>query len=158
MERDMALQRPQGVEGLAAVRPADEALLSHDALAFLASLHRAFDARRQQLLAQRKTRQAMLDAGNLPDFAADTRAIRDADWQIAPLPPVLLDRRVEITGPVERKAMINALNAGASAFMADFEDATSPGWGNIMAGHHNVCDAWAGTLSHPGPDGQPYRL
>ncbi len=154
----MALQLPQGVELLAPVRPANEALFSYPALAFIASLHRAFDARRQQLLAARQQRQMLLDAGELPDFPADSRAIRDADWQIAPLPPALHDRRVEITGPVERKAMINALNSGASCFMADFEDATSPGWGNIVAGHQNVCDAWAGTLSHPGPDGQPYRL
>lgn len=154
----MALQLPQGVEILAPVKPAHEALFSTAALDFIASLHRQFDNRRRHLLLQRQQRQAQLDAGHLPDFLPETRAIREGDWQIAPLPAELQDRRVEITGPVERRTMINAMNAGASCFMADFEDATSPGWDNIVSGHQNVSDAWRGTLSYHSPEGKHYQL
>ena len=154
----MALQLPQGVQLCATVKPVHQTLLCNDALAFIAMLHRRFEPRRRELLALRQQRQAELDAGKLPDFLPETAAIRLGDWQIAPLPQALLDRRVEITGPAERKAMINALNSGASCFMADFEDALSPGWHNIAHGHQNVCDAWRGSISHHGPDGRHYQL
>src|SRR5690606_6544204 len=106
--------------------PAQAAILTPAALDFLADLQRRFEPRRRELLAARAARQARFDAGELPDFLAETKAIRDGDWQVAPIPPALQDRRVEITGPVERKMVINALNSGANAFMADFEDSTAP--------------------------------
>ncbi|HXN43212.1 MAG TPA: malate synthase A, partial [Xanthobacteraceae bacterium] len=105
-------------------------ILSPDALAFVAELHRRFDATRKRLLAGRAARQARFDAGELPDFLHQTRHIREGDWKIAPIPKDLLDRRVEITGPVDRKMIINALNSGADVYMADFEDANSPTWAN----------------------------
>ncbi|MBV8770106.1 MAG: malate synthase A, partial [Hyphomicrobiales bacterium] len=103
--------------------PRFEEILTPEALAFLAGLHRKFDARRKELLAARKARQARFDAGELPDFLPATRAVRDGDWKVAPIPADLLDRRVEITGPVDRKMIVNALNSGAKVFMGDFEDA-----------------------------------
>ena len=109
-------------------------VLTPEALAFAARLQRAFGGRREELLARRADRQAQLDAGLLPDFLPETRAIRDADWTCAPVPADLQDRRVEITGPVDRKMIINALNSGASVFMADFEDANAPTWENVVAG------------------------
>ncbi|SCK18134.1 malate synthase A [Vogesella sp. LIG4] len=154
----MALQLPPGVELLAPLKPAHQALLGSEALAFIAMLHRQFEPRRRELLALRQQRQAELDAGKLPDFLPETAAIRHGDWQIAPLPAELQDRRVEITGPAERKMMINALNSGASCFMADFEDAMSPCWHNIVHGHQNMCDAWRGSISHHGADGRHYQL
>src|SRR5213078_3945618 len=116
-------------------------ILSPAALTFLASLARRFEPERARLLAQRQTRQAELDAGRLPDFLPETRTIRERDWTVAPIRPDLTDRRVEITGPVERKMMINALNSGARVFMADFEDANSPTWENVVQGQANVRDA-----------------
>ncbi|HEY7901751.1 MAG TPA: malate synthase A [Caulobacteraceae bacterium] len=121
-------------------------VLTGEALAFVADLHRRFDARRRELLTARKARQRRFDAGEGPDFLPETAAIRDTDWVIAPLPPDLLDRRVEITGPVDRKMIINALNSGAKVFMADFEDATSPTWRNIVEGQVNLKDRWSGRL------------
>ena len=117
-----------------------------DALAFLADLHRRFNARRRALLARRAERQKLFDAGELPDFLADTSAIREGDWSVAPIPADLLDRRVEITGPVDRKMIVNALNSGAKVFMADFEDATSPVFANMIEGQANLKDRWAGTI------------
>src|SRR6476661_3419305 len=116
-------------------------VLTPEALAFAARLQRAFGGRRTELLAHRADRQAQLDAGRLPDFLPETRAIRDADWTCAPVPPDIEDRRVEITGPVDRKMIINALNCGASVFMADFEDANTPTWSNNIDGHINLRDA-----------------
>ena len=131
-----------------ATDPAQNEILSEDALAFLASLQRSFNARRRELLNARTVRQARLDAGteNL-DFPSDTTSIRQADWKIAPPPKDLLDRRVEITGPVNAKMIINALNSGASAFMADFEDATTPSWHNLIDGQANLIRAVRRTLS-----------
>jgi len=122
-------------------------ILTAEALAFLADLHRRFDSRRRELLAARAERQERFDAGETPDFLAETAAIRAADWRVAPIPADLRDRRVEITGPVDRKMIINALNSGASAFMADFEDATAPTWANLIDGQVNLKDRWAGALT-----------
>jgi malate synthase len=138
--------------------PSLEQVLTPDALAFVAGLHREFDGRRRELLRVREERQRRLDAGERPSFLADTRAIRDGDWRVAPTPPALERRRVEITGPVERKMMINALNSGADCFMADFEDALSPTWHNVIDGQANVRDAVRRTLALTAPDGREYRL
>ena len=117
-------------------------MLTPEALAFVAGLHRAFDGRRRDLLAARRVRQATFDAGALPDFLPETASIReDRSWQVAPAPPDLDDRRVEITGPAEPKMMINALNSGARIFMADFEDSLSPTWSNLITGQWAVREA-----------------
>ena len=113
-------------------------ILTRDALAFVATLAREFEPQHRQLLQRRKERQAELDAGKLPDFLPQTRSIREADWAIAPLPDDLQDRRVEITGPVDRKMVINALNSGAKVFMADFEDSNSPTWANVLDGQVEI--------------------
>jgi malate synthase len=126
-------------------------VLTPDALAFLAELHRTFDARRLELLAARQTRQKRFDAGESPDFLAETADVRAGDWRVAPIPADLLDRRVEITGPTDRKMIINALNSGAKVFMTDFEDANSPTWSNIVEGQLNLIDLWAGKLSFVDP-------
>ncbi len=134
-------------------------ILTVDALNFLAGLHRRFDARRLELLALRAVRQRLFDAGQAPDFLAATKAVRDGDWRVAPIPADLLDRRVEITGPVDRKMIINALNCGAKVFMADFEDATSPTWANLLDGQVNLKDRWNGELTLTDPaSGKSYAL
>lgn len=134
-------------------------VLTPEALGFLSELHRRFDGRRKALLKARQTRQARYDAGELPDFRTDTLDIRQGDWRVAPAPHDLRDRRVEITGPVDRKMVINALNSGARVFMADFEDATAPTWANMIEGQVNLKDLWAGTLSFDDPrTGKAYRL
>src|SRR6266700_7358924 len=133
-------------------------ILSPAALGFLGALARRFEAERQRLLARRRERQQELDAGRLPDFLPETKQIRDSEWTVAPIRPDLLDRRVEITGPVERKMMINALNSGANVFMADFEDANAPTWENNLRGQQNLREAIAGTISYTSPEGKPYRL
>src|SRR6185312_5416753 len=138
--------------------PAQQAILGPGALAFLADLHHRFDARRRELLAARRARQARWDAGELPDFRADTAAIRESDWTVGPIPPALRDRRVEITGPVERKMIINALNSGAKVFMADFEDSSAPSFDNQMDGQINLRDAVAGRLDYTSPEGRHYRV
>jgi malate synthase len=136
-----------------------EEVLTPAALAFVAELHRRFDRRRRELLAARQARQARFDAGETPDFLPETQAVREGDWRIAPLPADLLDRRVEITGPVDRKMIINALNSGAKVFMADFEDATSPTWANVVEGQVNLKDRWAGALAHTDTrSGKSYAL
>ncbi|MEA3043559.1 MAG: malate synthase [Sphingomonadales bacterium] len=126
-------------------------ILTPEALAFVAGLHRRFDARRQELLAARAERQQAFDAGALPDFLPETAQIRDGDWTVAPIPADLMDRRVEITGPTDRKMVINALNSGAKVFMADFEDATAPTWANLIEGQANLYDYWRGGLSFDDP-------
>ena len=136
----------------------DIRFLSADALAFVAKLQRAFQPRRKQLLAARAERAARLDAGERPDFLASTKHIRDGDWKIAPLPKALACRRVEITGPVDRKMVINAFNSGARVFMADFEDALSPTWDNVIQGQINLADAITRTIEFHNPDGRIYRL
>jgi len=165
-----AVLKPQGdaspsLPGIALLGRVEgqDAILTDDALAFLAGLHRRFEPERQARLAARQRRQAEFDAGNLPGFREDTRAIREGDWRVAPIPAALQDRRVEITGPVDPKMVINALNSGANCYMADFEDSTSPTWANLIEGQRALRDAVAGTLRHDAPavDGKPgkqYRL
>lgn len=144
------------IRGPVAGRFAD--ILTPGALAFVAGLHREFNPQREALLQRRTQRQTQLDAGVLPDFLPRTRAVRESDWRVAPVPADLQDRRVEITGPVERKMMINALNSGARVFMADFEDATSPTWENVIGGQVNLIDAIDGTIAFDSPEGKVYRL
>src|SRR5690606_21263786 len=124
----------QGLQVTAEAGPAQQQVLTPAACALVAELHRRFEPLRQQLLAARQQRQAEVDRGVLPDFRADTAAIRSGDWSVAPIPQPLLDRRVEITGPVERRMIVNALNSGARVFMADFEDSTAPSWRNLLEG------------------------
>src|SRR5437763_10503561 len=136
-----------------------EEVLTPLALQLLASLHRRFNARRLELLNARAQRLALLDDGALPEFLADTAAVRVGDWRIAPVPADLADRRVEITGPVDRKMIINALNAPVRAFMADFEDSCSPTWENVIHGQVNLCDAIRRTISYSdSATGKVYRL
>ncbi|MBV6423576.1 MAG: Malate synthase A [Steroidobacteraceae bacterium] len=133
-------------------------ILTPDAQAFIAALAARFAPRVAALLAAREARQARLDAGELPDFLPETRSIREADWRVAPVPADLLDRRVEITGPTERKMIINALNSGARVFMADCEDSLSPGWDNVIGGQVNLRDAVRRTIAFTSPEGKSYRL
>ncbi|HET6602892.1 MAG TPA: malate synthase A [Xanthomonadaceae bacterium] len=148
-----------GTRGIAIQPPGhDHPVLDAAAQALLAELHQRFEPARQRLLAARRQRQARIDAGALPDFRAETAALREADWQVAPIPPALRDRRVEITGPVDRKMVINALNSGARVYMADFEDSTSPDFAALLAGQVNLSDAVAGTIEHTAPDGRRYAL
>jgi malate synthase len=139
--------------------PDHAALLTPDALAFLAKLERAFGARRRALLDQRVERQREIDAGRLPEFVAETAPIRrNYAWRVAPIPADLGNRRVEITGPTDRKMLINALNSGASVFMADFEDANSPTWDNMVQGQLNLTSAIERTLAFTSPEGKAYQL
>ena len=135
-----------------------EAILTPEAIAFLVALETRFGSRRLELLAKRDVRRLELEAGALPDFLESTRAIRESDWTVAPIPAALEDRRVEITGPVERKMVINALNCGAPTFMADFEDSNSPTWTNAIDGQINLRDAVAGTIGFTSPEGKVYKL
>jgi malate synthase len=148
-----------GVAVLGPQGPRFDEILTPAALAFLAELHRAFDARRRGLLDARAARQRLFDAGETPDFLAETRATREGDWRIAPLPADLLDRRVEITGPVDRKMIVNALNSGAQVFMADFEDASSPVFANMVEGQINLLDRWGGKIDFTdATTGKAYKL
>ncbi len=147
-----------GIEIRGAVPSEVAHVLSPEALAFVAALHREFNPAREQLLARRQERQAAIAAGEPLTFLEETRAVREGDWRVAPAPPALEDRRVEITGPTDRKMMINALNSGAKVFMADFEDALSPTWWNILDGQRNLADAVRRTISFQNPDGRVYRL
>lgn len=149
---------PSGVEVTAPITPAYAEILTPEALSFVALLVRKFAARREQLLAARKERQEKLNAGALLDFLPETKSIREGDWKVAPIPEDLLDRRVEITGPVERKMVINALNSGAKVFMADFEDSLSPTWEGVMDGQISMRDAVARTISMRTEAGKEYRL
>jgi malate synthase len=133
-------------------------ILTPDALDFVATLQREFGPARQALLARRAERQAEFSAGALPDFLPQTAAVRAGDWTVAPIPPDLDDRRVEITGPTDRKMLINALNSGARVFMADFEDANSPTWDNLFGGQANLIEAVERTIGFESPEGRQYRL
>src|SRR5258708_40276995 len=150
-------QQSPGVQILGARDKQTDEILTAEALNFIVDLERRFGPRRRELLAARVERQAKFDAGARPDFLPETAEIRKGDWKVAPLPVDLLDRRVEITGPVDRKIMINALNSGASVFMADFEDATSPTWHNLVTGQANLRDAYRRTLSME-QNGKHYEL
>ena len=134
------------------------AILTPTALAFVATLARTFAARREELLQQRERRQVAIDAGQFPDFLPQTASIRQGDWSIAPEPADLQDRRVEITGPVDRKMVINALNSGAKTYMADFEDSHAPTWEATIQGQINLRDAIAGTITYRSPEGKEYHL
>lgn len=148
---------PKGVQITAPISAEFGGILSHEALTLVANLHRAFEARRQSLLAARAARQREFDRGLLPDFLPETKSLREADWTVSPQPADLQDRRVEITGPTDRKMVINALNCGASTFMADFEDANCPTWENMIDGQINLRDANLRTISLE-QNGKHYRL
>jgi malate synthase len=149
---------PPGVQVLAPVSDEFAAILSPPAIDLIAKLHRAFDDRRRELLARRTQLQAELDRGWMPDFLPETKSIRQEDWIVAPLPRDLLDRRVEITGPVDRKMVINALNSGAKTYMADFEDAHAPTWEGTLQGQINLGDAVSGVIEYRSPEGKCYTL
>ena len=154
----IVLDRPRIIAEPSRIPRADE-VLTEAALDFLAELHERFDSRRRNLLARRDERQDRFDAGELPDFPADTREIREADWIVGSIPNDLLDRRVEITGPTNAKMLINALNSGAKVFMADFEDATSPTWDELVQGQVNLRDYWLDRLDYTDPDsGKRYSV
>jgi malate synthase len=140
------------------IRPEYQRVLTQPALEFIADLARQFESRRQQLLRARKARQTRLNSGELPGFLPDTAHIRQATWSVAEIPQDLRRRHVEITGPVDRKMIINALNSGADAFMADFEDSNSPTWDNCISGQANLIDAVRGTIGFTSPEGKAYRL
>ena len=153
-----ALRVPE-VRFLASARPRQDEILTPDAIAFLADLQNRFNSRRLELLAERYERQRRLDAGERPDFLPQTKHIREGRWEVARLPADILDRRVEITGPVDRKMIINALNSGAQVFMADFEDSNVPSWSNQIDGQINLLDAVCRTITFEDPGtGKSYRL
>ncbi|MDZ3837751.1 MAG: malate synthase A [Rhodospirillales bacterium] len=148
-----------GVRVTGPMLPGYEAVLTVDALAFVGLLERRFGAERRRLLAARADRQDRLDRGELPAFLPETERVRRGNWKVQPAPADLRDRRVEITGPVERKMIINALNSGANVFMADVEDSLSPTWSNVVEGQINLKDAVAGTISYWDPaSGKEYRV
>jgi malate synthase len=150
---------PNGVILKGKMEPGHERALTVEALEFLALLHRNFETRRRGLMDRRASRQAQFDEGALPDFLTETREIREANWAIGPIPADLLDRRVEITGPTDRKMIINALNSGAPVFMTDFEDSNSPTFTNMIEGQINLIDRWQGTLDFTDPlSGKHYSL
>ena len=152
------LDRPVALAAPSRLAEAEEVLTS-EALSFVAELHERFDGRRRGLLAERIERQKRFDAGELPDFPEETRAIREGDWTVGAIPADLRDRRVEITGPTNAKMIINALNSGARVFMADFEDATSPVWDELVQGQINLRNRWLGKLEFTDPaTGKEYRV
>lgn len=153
----MSLTIPAGMQITGEIKPGYENILVPEALELVARLARAFAPRRQELLAARAERARRLDAGERPDFLSETAHIRDGDWRIAPIPPALACRRVEITGPVERKMVINALNSGADSYMTDFEDSNTPNWDNQIQGQVNLFDAVRKTISLE-QNGKSYRL
>src|SRR6266704_2841046 len=148
---------PAGLEILGEITPAFSEILTSEALAFVAKLQRHFGMRRKQCLERRQERQRRLHQGEGLDFLPDTKQIREGDWKCAPIPSDIQDRRVEITGPTDRKMVINALNSGASTFMADFEDANCPTWANMIEGQVNLYDAVRGSISFV-REGKSYRL
>ncbi len=155
----MKLQLPNGVEVRGEITQGVSQILSAEALALVAKVHREFNVRRLELLKRREQRQSQLDAGNaLPDFPPETADIRERDWTGAMIPPDLQDRRVEITGPTDRKMIINALNSGAKVFMADCEDANAPTWSNMVEGQVNLSDAVRRKIEFKSPEGKEYRL
>lgn len=143
---------------IGSMQPEFERILTPKALDFVAALEERFGARRHELLQRRMARQTRLDAGEMPDFLPETAEIRSSDWQVAPIPADLMDRRVEITGPVDRKMVINALNSGANMYMADFEDSHSPTWQDTILGQINLSDAIKGTITFTNPNGKFYEL
>lgn len=152
------MTNPAGMNINATVTPEQTSILTPEALTFIAELARKFEHVRQSLLERRSRRQAELDAGHLPNFLAETEAIRQSDWHTAPLPAELADRRVELTGPAERKMLINGLNAGARVYMADMEDSMTPTWHNVLEAQINLRDAVNRTIEYVNPDGKIYQL
>ncbi len=153
-----AVLKPQDALEITGQAPGQDAVLTPEAQSFLLGLHRRFDGQRQMRLKARAARQARFDAGALPDFRTDTADIRAGDWRVAPIPAALADRRVEITGPVDPKMVINALNSGAQCYMADFEDSTSPTWSNVIEGQCAMQGAVTGTLEFTAANGKHYAL
>jgi malate synthase len=151
-------ETPRGLDILGPVSGEQKEILSNQALDFLAALQREFNPRRLDLLQQRQERQQALDRGELPHFLPETADVRTREWQVLAVPEDLRDRRVEITGPVDRKMVINALNSGANCYMADFEDSHSPTWEGTLDGQTNVRDAVRGTIEYVSPEGKAYRL
>jgi malate synthase len=149
---------PAGLQITAEITPQFAEILTPDALAFVAKLEHEFRARRGEALRARQLRQQRFDAGEMPDFLSATEKIRDSDWSCASIPGDMIDRRVEITGPTDRKMVINALNSGAKMFMADFEDANSPTWTNMVEGQINLRDAIRRTITFRSPEGKDYKL
>src|SRR5947207_1686960 len=149
---------PPGVQLRGELAPAFLEIVSPEALAFVAKLQRAFGNRREECLQRRQDRQVALDRGEALDFLPETKSIRESDWTCAPVPADLLDRRVEITGPPDRKMVINALNSGAKVYMADFEDAHAPTWDGTLQGQANVRDAVRGLIEYVSPEGKRYTL
>jgi malate synthase len=157
-EMNYTLALPTGVEIKGPIDSQAASILSFEAVQFITKLARAFEGTRQQLLAKRAERQRAIDAGEMPDFLSSTKEIREGDWKVLPVPADLQDRRTEITGPVDRKMIINALNSGAKVFMADCEDATSPTWTNLLQGQSNLRDAVNRTIDFTSPEGKRYAL
>src|SRR3954466_14591628 len=153
----ISVAKPQDIQVSGRVTADFAHILTPQALDFVAKLHRTFEPRRQELLARRAARQKEFDGGKLPDFLPETRQVRENDWKVAAQPKDMLDRRVEITGPTDRKMVINALNCGASTFMADFEDANCPTWHNMIDGQINLRDAVRRTISLE-TNGKRYQL
>jgi malate synthase len=154
----MAQPLPEGITLNGATGAGYDSILTAEALAFAAGLSRKFETRRRELMQRRTARQSAFDAGSLPDFLPETKAIRDAAWTIGSVPADLQDRRVEITGPTDRKMVINALNCGANVFMADFEDSNAPTWANMIEGQINLRDAIRRTITFRSPEGKDYSL
>jgi len=152
------LDLPSGCSVTGTVRPGFETILTREALEFVVELTRKFAPRVEELLARRAVRQKEIDGGKLPDFLAETRAIREREWHVTSIPADLQDRRVEITGPTDRKMIINALNSGAKVFMADCEDSMTPTWDNVVQGQMNLRDAVARRIDFTSPEGKQYKL
>jgi malate synthase len=155
---DVAMNETMISEPKSGATPLEADILTPEARTFLAKLSAKFEPRRLELLARRQVLQKELDGGKLPDFLPETASIRKADWKVAPIPKDMLDRRIEITGPVDRKMIINALNSGANVYMADFEDSNTPTWSNNIEGQYNLRDAIRGTITYESPEGKQYEL
>ena len=149
---------PDPIHLSGALEAAERRIFTPEALAFIAELDVRFEPRRAALLTARAERQLRFDAGEKPDFLAETRTLRKDDWRVVPIPEEVADRRVEITGPVDRKMIINALNSGARVFMSDFEDSLAPTWRNVAAGQANLHDTVRRTIAFRSPEGKDYHL
>src|SRR5215471_11549725 len=158
MEESSIRSLPEGVEIAGRIARRYDEILTPDALSFVAKLHRSFESARRECLQHRHDRQEALDCGESLDFLSETKHIREGNWSCAPIPRDLQDRRVEITGPTDRKMVINALNSGAKVFMADFEDANAPTWANMIEGQINLRDAIRRKIEFRSPEGKDYRL
>ena len=158
MTPNVKSELPAGTQLLGPAEPGWRSILSLEAITFVNELAERFGGEVESVLLRRERRQAQIDAGELPDFLPETAGIRESDWKVATIPQDLLDRRVEITGPTDRKMVINAFNSGARVFMADCEDSLCPTWSNVVEGQVNLIDAIEGTIAFASPDGKHYRL